>query len=225
MDRFIVILGIVILCIIGLIRKLLYIKDLDTRQKFVVEYNNKFVDLINKKFKGTFDQINYTWLMQNVHKMHYELGEIGYVDYIDRLKGIKVTHHPLLVNFLSEVQQEEDMTNSIIAMRISDSAKTCSDMFIRHTGDLNEWKEQTEKEKFNPFSLFAEGFRYIIQLPVNCLHWLGLLSFDTASKIKSNILIRIIEKIGLLFTCLATVITIIIGWKEFIEIITNLFSK
>lgn len=225
MDKIIIVAAIIVVCVIGLILKLKYIFDLNKRHEFVIEYHNKFVDLINGKMSGTFDQINYTWLMKNVHKMHAELGAIGYVNYVDKLHGIQATNHALLLNFLAEVQQEDDIRNPIIAKRMMDSAKTCSDMFIRHDGDLSEWKEETKKEVCNPFSLFGEGFRYIVHLPINCFYWLGLISLETAGKIKTNIFVKMIEKMFMLLSLLSAVVTIVIGWNEFVVIIDGIFEN
>ncbi len=225
MDKIIIIVAIIVVCVIGLMLKIKYIYDLNKRHEFVVEYHNKFVDLINGKMSGSFNQINYTWLMKNVHKMHSELGAIGYVNYVDKLHGVQATNHALLLNFLAEVQQEDDIRNPIIAKRMMDSAKTCSDMFIRHDGDLSEWKEETKKKVCNPFSLFGEGVRYIVHLPINCFYWLDLISLETAVKIKTNMFLKMIEKIFMLLSLLSAVVTIVIGWNEFVVIIIGFFKN
>lgn len=223
MEKILVIIGIIVICIIGFFNKLIYIYNLNKRHDFIIEYHNKFVDLINKKLSGNFDGETYGWLMRNVHKMHTELGSIGYVHYIDNLTGVKVTNHPLLLNFLPEIQQEDDIHNSIVAKRMLNTAKTCSDMFLRQEGDINTWKNNTIQKIKNPFSLFADGFRYVLFLPINCLYWLGFFSFNLIQKIKKNILVIIIEKIILLITLLSTVMTIVVGWEEFTNIVYTFF--
>ena len=56
MHKVTIIVAIIAICIIGLIRKFLYINDLNKRHVFIIEYHNKFVNLINKKLNGSFDQ-------------------------------------------------------------------------------------------------------------------------------------------------------------------------
>lgn len=224
-DKVITIIAIISVCIIGLIRKLFYINDLNKRHDFLTEYNNKFVDLINKKLNGSFDQEEYMWLTKNVNKMHNELGAMAFVDYIDRLKGIKVTNYAFLLNFLPQIQQENYFRNSIMDKNFSDSAKACTDMFIRHDGDLSEWKERSKKEIYNPFSLFGEGLKYILQLPINCLYWIGFISLNTASKIKTNIVVKLVNKMIMLLTILSAIVSMIVGWNDFVAIIVRFITN
>ncbi len=224
MDRLIILLVIIIICIIGFISKIKYLYKLCNRQDFVLEYHNKFWEFVTQKMNGIYDDQPYNWLMFNIDRMQNELGKIGYISYIDNLKGIQARQVPALLSIFPEIEQFDTTVNNYnLRKRFLDVTQVCINLFLRIEGSLARWKETTKKELINPFSLFGEGIRRIIHFPINCLYWIGVFPYNVSNKIKSNFLFRFAETIFKLISLLGTIIPIVIGWEQFVDALKKLF--
>ena len=225
MDRIIPILILIGVGVLGFIIKFVEVYDLDKRLSFTKEYRNNFIALCNDIFSNNhFDQSIYYELTAAVKEMQAELGDDGIYAYVqDNLKGVATRNYQALVNFLPELRTAiSEKQNSIMAMRLSQSIADCDDMFVRHIGTLTSQIDTTRKEAKNPFSCFAEGVRTIIALPILLLKWFGIISGTTSMKLKSNWIVKVISISVTLVGFVGSVITIIIGWKQFVEIINKI---
>lgn len=225
MDRIIPILILIGLAVLGFIIKFVEIYDFDKRLTFTKEYRDKFITLCNDIFSNNhFDQAIYYELTAAVKDMQAELGTDGIYAYVqDNLKGVATRNYQALVNFLPELRTAiNEKQNSIMAMRLSRSIADCDDMFLRHIGTLTSQIDATRKEAKNPFSCFAEGVRTIISLPILLLKWFGIISSTTSKKLKSNWIVKIISILVTLVGFVGSVITIIIGWNQFVEIMSKI---
>ena len=225
MDRIIPILILIGVGVLGFIIKFVEVYDLDKRLSFTKEYRNTFIALCNDIFSNNhFDQSIYYELTAAVKEMQAELGDDGIYAYVqDNLKGVATRNYQALVNFLPELRTAiSEKQNSIMAMRLSQSIADCDDMFVRHIGTLTSQMDTTRKEAKNPFSCFAEGVRTIIALPISLLKWFGIISSTTSMKLKSNWIVKVISIFVTLVGFVGSVITIIIGWKQFVEIINKI---
>ena len=225
MDRIIPILILIGFAVLGFIIKYVEIYDFDKRLTFTKEQRDKFITLCNDIFSNNhFDQAIYYELTAAVKDMQAELGADGIYAYVqDNLKGVATRNYQALVNFLPELRTAiNEKQNSIMSMRLSRSITDCDDMFVRHIGTLTSQIDATRKEAQNPFSCFAEGVRTIISLPILLLKWFGIISSTTAIKLKSNWIVKIISILVTLVGFVGSVITIIIGWNQFVKIISKI---
>ena len=158
--------------------------------------------------------------------MQYELGQDGiYAHMIDPLNGYEVNNYPLLLNFLPEVMfYINHFDNSVFMERLFREANACNDMFTRHLGTLFDIESQMRKGLPNPFSAFAEGIKTILLLPLLLLHWFGFVSNSTTEKARGNQIVKVINAVIALVGFVGSVITIIIGWNEFRDILMSFFG-
>lgn len=216
----IIVLVLFLLILIGFVLKRLNITKLMDRLKFTVEYNNSLVELLNEFVQSKrINHQKYLWLTERVNSMQRELGDTGVIHhYSDPLKGFTVREYQLLINFLPEISGYiHEFDNSIMMRRFNDSAQWCTDMFVRHQGDLNEAIEKENKQLLNPFSCFAEGIRYIVSLPFKILYWLGILSESTLYRIKNSWFLRFVNTVVILISLIGSIMTIVLGWEGFIK--------
>lgn len=227
MERMIAIGITLILIVIGFASKLLRLKNYKDRIDFCVDYQGKFVDLINTYISSHhIDDALYGELTEKAVHMQRELGPDGLIDMIDNLKGIKVNNYQALLNFLPEIRTFlfwQD--NPIMQQRLMSSAYTCDDMFTRHIGQLNELWDKERKHLINPFSCFADGVRWLLWLPPNILLWCGFISETTNTKLRFNWLVKILTFVLTVIGLVSSVMTIVIGWTQFCEIITAWFIQ
>ena len=200
MDRIIPILILIGFAVLGFIIKYVEIYDFDKRLTFTKEQRDKFITLCNDIFSNNhFDQAIYYELTAAVKDMQAELGADGIYAYVqDNLKGVATRNYQALVNFLPELRTAiNEKQNSIMSMRLSRSITDCDDMFVRHIGTLTS---QT----------------------ILLLKWFGIISSTTAIKLKSNWIVKIISILVTLVGFVGSVITIIIGWNQFVKIISKI---
>ena len=73
----------------------------------------------------------------------------------------------------------------------------------------------------NPITCMREGIRWIVGLPVEILQWAGLYSAGRSRKIKASVIFKAISNFIVFIGLISSIVTIILGWDEFLEIINN----
>lgn len=226
MDKLIPVLIVIGIIILGFIMKLIELSDIIGRIHFTNNYRNKFIDLINGIISNNnFNQQLYYELTSDVNSMQYELGSDGIYSYVtDNLKGFSTSNYQLLVNFLPEVRNilnEQD--NMIMMNRYHKSINDCDDMFIRHLGTLRKFEQNKRKSMFNPFSCFSGGIQFIVSLPILILNWFGFISDESTRKAKHSWIIKLLNFIFTLISFISAIMTIIMGWDDFLHKVCNIF--
>lgn len=226
MDKLLPVFIVIGIIILGFVMQCIELSDIIKRTEFSKNYRDKFIELINGIMSETcFNQQLYYELTSEVKKMQYELGSDGIFAYVtDNLKGFSTRNYQLLVNFLPELRSAINECDSIIIMnRINRSAQDCDDMFIRHLGTLKESEKSIRRNLFNPFSCFSNGIKFIVSLPILLLHWFGFISDETTRRAKHNWIIKLLNIIVTLVGLISGLMSIIMGWSQFWEIISNIF--
>lgn len=75
----------------------------------------------------------------------------------------------------------------------------------------------------NPFSCFSDGIKFIVSLPILLLHWFGFISDETTRRAKHNWIIKLLNIIVTLVGFIGGLMSIVMGWNEFWQIICNIF--
>lgn len=227
MDKLIPICILIGIIIIGFISKVVELSTIVKRIEFTSNYREKLVKFINKIIsEHFFDQSIYCELTSDVKAMQYELGEDGVFAYMkDELKGVAGRNYQLLINFLPETREMVNIrNNSILAERYNKSIHDCDDMFIRHLGTLEHYQQNIRKGLFNPFSSFAEGTKTIILLPIIILSWFGFISTEKTDRAKENAIVKMLNAFVAILGFAATIITIVVGWNDFWDIVFKFFK-
>lgn len=205
---------------LGFIKRILLInktiKDLNELNEYSEKFS-EFVDNIDNN-KG-FDNKGYNWLVSKSDKIQNMLGGLGVIDY--QYMGIYYKNIAVLLNYLGDIPS---VKNSIFSdgQLLGFQSQACQNSFIRFNGILNGFLEDYKKKLFNPFSCLAVGIRVIISLPFKILNSIGLISNDSVEKISNGFIIKILGGILSLITIFSAIISIIVGWEEFIKIIQKI---
>lgn len=77
----------------------------------------------------------------------------------------------------------------------------------------------------NPITCMREGIRWIVGLPVDILQWAGLYSAGRSTKIKASVIFKAISNRIVLIGLISFIVTIVLGWDEFLEIISNCIGR
>lgn len=231
MNRFLPLLIIITTTAIGWLSKVLYIRKINQRIDTTNIYGTDFIGLIDGVLSTKHvNQQLYDKLMRGVNKMQLELGSDGVVSMYDPLHGVKCANYQMLVNFLPEINQQVNLwgtlgySNSIMMERFLDSANTCRDMFLRHIGTLEELERQERANLINPFSCLADGISLILWIPKYILASLGLFSIHSFYSWKTQKLAKTFSGMVAILGLISSIITVVVGWKDFATILISLFS-
>lgn len=227
MSRLIPIIFVIGIIIIGFISKLIELNKILKRSDSINSFRNRLIELLNElNDKNVLDQNLYYDLTMEVNSIQRELGADGIVHVQDNLRGYSVSNYQFLINFLPEIRNiQYERNNSIMMNRFDKSAKICDDMLIRHLGTLKESENTIRERLFNPFSCFADGIKTVISLPILILNWFGLISDEGTQRARKSWLLRVLNFIFVLLGAISAVITIVLGWNSFLELIQRAINS
>ena len=209
--------------LVGFFDKYLELKKISKRLSFAFDYRDKFIQLIND-FTSTNKITSelYIELTEKVAKMQSDLGAFGLVSVIDKLREVKMDNQQFLVNFLPEIREMANWSgNTIMQQRFMQSANTCDDILLRYIGDLKEQTASKRKNLFNPFSCLAQGVMWIVWLPANILLMCGFIPLRIAFRIKNSIIVKFITILITIIGLLSSIVTVVIGWDQFLLILKS----
>ena len=216
------------LIVIGHVIKRKRIASYNKRVEFTVDFNNMFFDFANEVFTTRrMNSEKYNAVMKDVDKIQEELGMDGELnEFVDPLKGIQGKNYQLFMNIMPEIRTAlSNMGYSIMDERINQLMGLCEDALRRHVGNLDRAIEQEKKGLWNPITCMGEGIRWIVGLPVDVLQWAGLYSTGRSRKIKASVIFKAISNLIVFIGLISSIVTIVLGWDEFLVIINNCIGR
>jgi hypothetical protein len=222
--RIIVVCIVLGLIIVGALRKIFCLKQLDKRLNYTIEYREHFIQYCNAVVKtGKLDSNYYLELTRDINKIQLELGNDGIVSYYNPMSGIKSDRYPMFLNFFTELRfymKGWGLFNNEINMLIS----SCDEALLKHIGVIEEAIGIGKKRIINPIYCFSNGIGYIISLPVKMLEWCGILNNTVSNKVLDSRFHFVVEKLFTIIGLVASVMTIIMGWDQFVNLIKTIIN-
>lgn len=214
MSTVLVFVSLFIIMIIGFVNIFFdYLKS-TKKAKFAIEYLTKFQQF-EKSRNTNFDGETYYWLTHRVSKIQSQLGSYGVMDYQPPFGNYIHKNYQIIINALPEMRNGTADSSMINA---------CEDVLIRYIGFLDDIIEISKNQLKNPFKWLQKGVQSIISFPFLVFYWLGLISLSYVNKIINNYIFKLISGFIALLGIIASIITIILGWEKFINLIQNLLS-
>ena len=133
-------------------------------------------------------------------------------------------HYPnyeVVINFMNEVLSLK--AKGLIEYE-GDQITWCHNCFLRKMGIIDEYRKNEIRRLFNPIYDLTSGIKAILGIPIDILFSVGLISSKSLSKVKDSVLFKLCSGIISILTFLSVIITIVIGWNQFIEIVKNLIN-
>lgn len=189
---------------------------------FAFEFRNRFINLANH-YQSTYDDWSrsgeiideeYTWLTKNVELMQSSIGGYGVVDYIAPFNRYRFPRYQILINTLPKFRERIDSTD----INMSD------DCLLRYIGVLENILIRIKKELGNPFIWFKEGIAIVMILPLNILHWLGLINNTKVKSVENNSVYKFTTGFIALITLVSGIVTILQGKDVVVTFIKSLLE-
>ncbi len=214
------ILIVIFLIIIGIIANVIKIKKYSDNYNFIYEYREKFSKFISDLMnKDKYNNKDYEWLISNSDKIQIILGDVGTMLYRDS-RG----HYPnyqIVINFMNEVLSLK--SSGLIELE-GDQITWCHNSFLRKMGVIDECRKREIKRLFNPIYNLVSGVKIILEIPLEILFSVGLMSSTSLSKVKDSILFKMLTGLISILTLLSTIMTIVLDWNQFIDLIKEFIN-
>lgn len=216
---FLVLLGTVVL---GLAR--LFARYTQVKQKigFASKYTNTFMQFAQADEN---DAHAYTWLVRNSVRMQEEMGLYGIVSYKPPGSFGYIANYLVIVNLLPEIMEYRQQSFGTLRSTYSDIVRLYWETLTRYIGVLEQQFEQSKKRLRNPFIWVQTGVQTIILVPLFILNWLGLLGRSPLAKAENLGVVKIISGLGALVHLVSALIAIVLGWDEFMRLVTDLWQR
>ncbi len=172
-----------------------------------------------------FDEALYTYCIRNSDDIQRELGTDGIIAaFRDPLRGFQVSNYQLIVNVLPELRSmaREIPYNPLMGERYANLVGYCCDSFAKHDSNLEKAIESKRRLLWNPISCFGAGIRKIVVLPIDVLFWCGVISLKNTQVATGSKVFNVISKLITLIGLIGSIITIALGWDQFVQLIKHI---
>ena len=225
MGRWIIVLIIVGISIIGFIDLIFSYRSLMSKKNFSIEFVNKYREFCTGLFRKNLNEELYQWLRLKCSRMQTIMGSYGIASiYQPPFSNIIYRNHQIIVNGLSEIRKEysmlDDLGSSLTYRNLEEMARMIDDCIILYIGSLEDVEKDLISEMKNPLIWFREGIRFIVLIPISFLHWSGLINYNTYNKLTNNLLVKTITMLITLIGLISSIIGIIQGY-DYLVIIFN----
>ncbi len=167
------------------------------------------------------DAETYSWLVHRSQKLQRKMGSHGIAStFVAPFNQHTVTNYRIILNALPEVRR--GLSDSILRSLASEYAQMIQEAIIRYDGDLDDALDQAQGSKRNPFTALRQGTQALIQAPAYLMHWLGLARGPSMSS--TGIVLRVSSGLLALFGLASSVISIVVGWSDFLAILARVFG-
>ncbi|EIM65473.1 hypothetical protein [Desulfobacter postgatei] len=193
--------------------------------RFKYEFGIEFLNNLQKYWESSGkDWDTYSWLIHRSNKMQGEMGGHGVTHgYKPPYQNFIIKRYEIILNMIPELRKclENDLlrTNPLASQYFN----ALQESLVRYIGSIEDMETDLKKELKNPIKWFRHGVRDIVALPAYLLGWLGVISDLTVKRIVSSLLFSAISGIFALVGFVSAILTIVIGWDKFLEIVTKIW--
>lgn len=216
LDRVLIGLGVfIIIALIGFFVQLIPALRIVKEREFLEKYSDHFFDYVKNKNYDSFSS-----LLLEMNETQRLIGRNGYVSIQRPFENGYHTNIPI-TSLIPQIEEERKMEYGDPDFYI----RTVQVAIISTIGDYNFHIEATKKEMFNIFVDFYKGFNWLLSLPFVILGYLftGNNVFLTSKHKSATIFFKILLSVLQITGTISGIMTIILGYKEFAEVIRSWF--
>lgn len=186
------------------------------------EFLNRLHDYVKSSGK---DDNAYVWLTKNSNSVQNLVGVQGYMDFQPPFQNYLIKNMPVILNCLPLLRQEFETFTFSDGRRANEYTRFLQETVLRYLGVADEEQKALRTQLLNPVIWLREGTQQALSIPVRALQWVGLISAITVSRAIHSELFRIVAGIVALIGFAASVMTLVLGWPEFKEILAPLLEQ
>lgn len=217
--------SILLLLVVGLLTLRKRLTGIYDKQNFAEEFRNRFIGYCNSRGE---DREAYTWLTLNSPRMQREMGSYGtYEAFQPPAANYMIKNYQIITNMIPEIRRYINLNNesmgTMFASTIDSYIKNVDEALLRYIGVLTEREEQEKTKVLNPLIWLRTGVEQILSTPLLIFMWFGLVGVSAVYRLQNSIVFKFLALITAIIGLLSGAMTIILGWEQFSEIISNKF--
>ncbi|AXY07625.1 hypothetical protein CUC43_12560 [Bacillus thuringiensis LM1212] len=215
-----------LLIVIGFIRQINTLNQLQEDANFLVTFNNNYVEYLNNYLtKPNSPEGNslFNYLIKNSQKSQELLGKLGYIDYRPAFENHIIKSYPLLVNTIPSLRSNKvfDSLSSLARNNpIDEEFLWVHNHLMMRIGYYEERENKVRKEIRNPFILLKEGVQFIVTLPIALMYWTGLIKYSTLTRVSDYFIFKFLNFLIIIIGFLSAIVTLVTGWEPFMKILS-----
>ncbi len=195
------------------------LEELNEEENFSIEFHNNLIT-----FSQSNDEQLFIWLLQNSNKLQLYMGQYGIMaEVIPPYANYKITNYQIIVNGVNELPNEIRM-NHLLNNKSYQYTEMMINSIRRYSGTFSPTRQSLSNARKNPIKLFLRGTKRLISIPFMILNQFEIISNSLYDKIIVNKLFKFCSGIIALLGFLSAIITVVLGWDEFIILINNFFN-
>ena len=181
------------------------------------DFRNEFITWCNSGFE---DQRAYTALMLGSAKVQDLLGGWGTIGYRPPFSSVMFNNWDVITNAIPLILQFN--TTGLSRQQVDTHAQLVDDTLLRGIGAVETELTAAAGDMKNPLKWASVGMTYILTLPVLLLTQFGILSKKTYDWISASLVIRSIAFLAWSLGFLSAVMSILMGWGDFLKMVKPL---
>lgn len=185
-----------------------------------LEFSSSFLEKLVKYLEsGGEDSVTYSWLVNRSQKLQRIMGTYGLMDYRPAFQNYYVRNHQIIINFIPELRRA--FNSMFSGDQINFFADSIQESIVRYAGSLEDRQTFIQKDLKNPIQWINEGIGTILKVPLDILYTFKLLSYGTVNSIAGSTLFKLVKLLAFILGLVSAIMTIFIGWDNFLELISN----
>jgi hypothetical protein len=215
-----IILVLLLIPVIGLISKIVRIKQEAKQVNLVVEFLERFVEWINGDGEN---YQSYNWLIAKSDVVQSIIGRFGLIHFRAPFNAYSVKNYPVILNAIPEIRKLLKDPFPIGNAR-SFYINTVDGCLRRYLGSQEELNRNRIKNLINPVTLFCAGIACILEIPVYLLAECKIISHSRSMGIVKGRIFSLFSGLATLATLISGIMAIVMGWEKFITVIKSIFE-
>ena len=209
----------VVLVFIGLHevnKRLRHLKEKRARVEEFLKNLKLFVESGAKDRQAYFRMVHQSALVQR------DIGSYGLMSYRPPYANHMFHNCQMVVNLLSEIDrwiQDDDMFLSLKPGRAL--VQTLQESLVRFLGVIDDIQPGVEKIRRNPLLLLREGISWLLALPIAVFSFLGMIGENISEVVAQSGFVRFASGLITLIGLLGSIVTLVVGWSQFIDIVSK----
>ena len=194
-------------------------KEIDLVKDFLVR--------LGRLFDGNeLNADEYTWLIRRSPKVQSTLGHYGIAhSFSPAYSNQLYSNYPLILNGIPAIRREavgRRITRR--AEMIGEYVALIHEAIFRFIGSSEDELAKLQAQLKNPIIWLREGMSTILLLPLYVLFWLGITGNSLVNRVSGSAVFKVFAGFITLLGGVSTLMTIIVGWEQFVGALTSLFS-
>ncbi|MEW9093728.1 MAG: hypothetical protein AB2417_01490 [Clostridiaceae bacterium] len=202
-SKILIIISLVGLIIVGFIKLIYEIYKYTQDYNFVNEYISRLIKILNDNMSDE----DFSYILNNASKLSSTMGVYGIIDY-----------QPPFANYIHKNYSIINIILNYNGSIMNDELLLALKTMQFYLGACDNRIEKLKNQLKNPLVLFAEGFRFIFNIPLFVLNSLGIISNNVYYKVKRNIIYSFIQNIFGLIGFISSLIGIIQGKEVMLQV-------